>query len=349
MSRVNRVNEILESMTSFRKESYQREEILDQLMTLQKELVNATFSEEHAENGTLRIWDVEKHLEQLNQERGNVADEELAAFEEKCKFVCNMIKSEISGRNGEEKAFRALDVIGGKKHIVKNCELTEEEERTELDAVVVTPKGIFIVEVKNTNKDVMIDENGNYYRNGTFMNWDSNIGEKMNVKQKLLRNALAKAGFNKDVKIQNIIVFTTSNRIEVVCRYDYIRTCFLSALPHIINNFRGYSVYSDEDMVAIVEALETARCKEAYPMEMDMAQFKLDFAELMTTLEESPEVHKGNAIEKDPVAKAEKPVADTHYQFRVDKKLVKGIGVASALVAIVGAGVFIAKKVTNRR
>ena len=284
-----RVNEILMDMTAFRKETFQREEILDELLELQKNLVNAAFSEDHAGKGSLRIWDVEKHLERLNSERGNIANAELEVFEEKCKFICNLIKAEISGRNGEDKAFRALDVIYGKKRIIKNCEMTEGDERTELDAVVVTPKGIFIIEVKNTNKDVTIDENGDYYKRGIYMNWDSNIGEKMNLKQKLLCNALTKAGFDKEIKIQNIVVFTTNNRIEVICRYEYIKTCFLSLLPHIINNFKGYSIYSDEDMDAIVNVIEKARCKESYPMEMDMAQFKLEFAELMTKLEQAPE------------------------------------------------------------
>lgn len=349
MSRAERVNEILMDMTAFRKEAYQKEEILDELLELQKNLVNATFSEDHAGKGSLRIWDVEKHLERLNSERGNIANAELEAFEEKCKFICNLIKAEISGRSGEEKAFRALDLIYGKKRIIKNCEMAEGNERTELDAVVVTPKGIFIIEVKNTSKDITIDANGNYYKSGVYMNWDSNIGEKMNLKQKLLCNALAKAGFDKDAKIQNIVVFTTNNRIEVICRYEYIKTCFLSILPHVINKFKGYPIYSDKDMDAIVTAIEDARCRESYPMEIDMAQFKLDFAELMTTLEQAPE--KAAELVQEEVSRAEEVPASKekeYYKIQVSKKVVKKICMAVTVV-IFTAVVLVGKQFFKKR
>lgn len=288
MNREERTREIMESMKSFMKKEYQKAEILPELLELQKELVNLTFNEEHAERGSLRIWDVEKHLEQLNEERGHVADAELQAFEDKCKFFCNLIKSEFSGRTGEEKTFRALDVIYGNKRIIKNCELQNDAEKTELDATVVTPKGIFIVEVKNTGKDVTIDQNGDFYRSGLYMNWDSNIGEKMNVKQKLLREAVESAGFEKEIKVESIVVFTNS-RIEVNNRYEYVKTCFLGALPHIINNYKGTVLYTDEEMDQIEAALEKARCNEAYPMEMDMEQFKRDFATVMAILETASE------------------------------------------------------------
>lgn len=347
MSRAERVNEILVSMNAFGKADYRKEEVLGELLELQKELVNATFKEKHAENSSLRIWDVERRLEQLNRERGHVADKELAAFEDKCKDVCSLIKSEISGRNGEARAFRSLDGIYGKKYIIKNCEMEGNDERTELDAVVVTPKAIFIVEVKNTGKDIIIDENGDYYRNGVFKNWDCNIGEKMNLKEKLLRNALVEAGFDKDVKIQNIVVFTTSNHIEVVCKYEYIKTCFLSLLPHVINNFRGYPLYSDEDMEAIAAAVEGARCSRAYQIEMDMSQFKLDFAELMAVLEkvsENKEEETKKAAEECPAKTEENN--ETIISRESLRKATVAIGFAVTLISSLMAANKISKRMS---
>ena len=79
--------------------------------------------------------------------------------------------------------------------ILKNIELKDGDDRTELDAVVITPYGITIVEVKNTARDIFIDENGNYYRTGEFLNWDCNIVQKMNLKEDLLKRALEKEEF----------------------------------------------------------------------------------------------------------------------------------------------------------
>lgn len=289
---------------------------------------------------------MEKHLEQLNEQYGHIVDNELVAFENKCKFICNLIKSEFSGRNGEEKAFRSLDVIYGKKHIIKNCEMEEADERTELDAVVVTPKGIFIVEVKNTGKDILIDEKGDYYRTGAYLNWDSNIGEKMNVRQKLLRRALEKANFDKEIKIQNIVVFTTNNRIEVINRYEYIKTCFFSSLPHVINNFKGYSIYSDEDMEAIVAAIENARCEGAYSVEMDMAQFKVDFAKLVATLEDAA-VKVDEKIPK-KVVDVISAKAEENYEIKISKKELRKIAVATGFSTMLISGLMVTKRISKR-
>ena len=63
-----RVEEIKNSMNSFAKELYNKGEVLPELLSLQSELVNLTFNGNHAENANLRIWDVESHLDILNEE-----------------------------------------------------------------------------------------------------------------------------------------------------------------------------------------------------------------------------------------------------------------------------------------
>ena len=89
---MNRVNELMASMKSFGKEAYYRSELLDEMFALQREIVALTFNEDHASTADLRIWDVERHLEQMNQDCGNVADEELGRFEEGCKNLATSLK-----------------------------------------------------------------------------------------------------------------------------------------------------------------------------------------------------------------------------------------------------------------
>ena len=57
-----RINEIISQITAFSKGSYTKSEFLPELLKLQKELIELTFNTEHAENGDLRLWDVERHL-----------------------------------------------------------------------------------------------------------------------------------------------------------------------------------------------------------------------------------------------------------------------------------------------
>ena len=99
--KTNRVNEMMATMKSFSKDKYQKNEMLAEMFALQQEIVGLTFNGEHASTADLKLWDVERHLEQLNQDCGNVADEELQRFKEGSKTLCNLIKAEISGNRGE--------------------------------------------------------------------------------------------------------------------------------------------------------------------------------------------------------------------------------------------------------
>ena len=172
-------------------------------------------------------------------------------------------------------------------------ELSDGERRTELDAVVVTPAVITIVEVKNTAKNIFIDENGDYYRTGEYLRWDCNIAEKLTLKEELLKKVLADDGI-EEIQIRSIVVFT-DNRIEVQNKYSRIRTCFVSQLAYIIDGFKSDTNMSEEEMEHIEGLIKEAECKEAYPFDFDVAQYKMDFATLMAVFEEAS-------------AKAEEPV-----------------------------------------
>ena len=75
--KTNRVNEIVATMKAFSKNKYQKNELHTEMFALQQEIVGLTFIGEHVSTADLKIWDVDRHLEQLNQDCGNVADDEL--------------------------------------------------------------------------------------------------------------------------------------------------------------------------------------------------------------------------------------------------------------------------------
>ncbi len=294
--KTNRANELMASMNSFGKDAYYKSELLDEMFNLQSEIVALTFNDEHATTANLKIWDVERHLEQLNKDCGNVADEELKRFKDGSWKLSNMIKAEISGNRGEYKAFSKLDYLHTDHIILKNIELKDEDQRTELDAIVITPYGITIVEVKNTSKNIFIDEEGNYYRTGEFLRWDCQIAQKMTVKEALLRETLLKSGI-ENIRINKIVVFT-DNRIQVQNKYSGIITCFASQLTYIIDGFKSAEQISREDMEKMESLIRKAECKEAYPVGFDVEQYKADFATLMAILEEASAKAEDPAIEE---------------------------------------------------
>lgn len=281
--KTKRIEELMAGMKSFSKHGYHKSELLNEMFALQQEIVELTFNGENAATAELKIWDVEKHLEQLNEECGHVADEELQKFMESSKILCNLIKAEISGNRGEYKAFKTLEYLQSQNRVMRNVELSNGETRTEIDALVITPKCLTIVEVKNTSKNILIDEDGNYYRTGEFLKWDCNIAEKMAVKEDLLKKVLVAAGYGH-IRIRSVVVFT-NNRVEVQNKFAQIRTCFVNHLAYVIDGFRLDENITVNDMNGIKKAVENAMCQEAYPFEFDARQYQSDFANLLTTLE----------------------------------------------------------------
>lgn len=355
MTKETRIKEIISSMPSFSKDKYHKEELLPEYLELQKELINLTFNDSHAENGKLRIWDVENHLEKLNEECGHIADEELEVFKEDSKFICNAIKSEFSGNAGEYKAFRSLETLRCKNKVMKNIEFKSGERRTEIDAIVFTEKAVFIIEVKNPHRDIYIDERGNYCRVGDTMHLDCNIGEKMNDKIYLLREALESVGY-ANANIISLVVFTNST-MHVDNRYDYITTCFLGNLPHIIERYDGNPIYSDNNISAMMESVSNAECKEAYPLEIDINQYKYHFANLVATLEEAAEKRSEavNIPEEEIVEniqtttvnekKQEKPQVTKNAPNKLRSNIITAIGVTVAF----GAGFIVSQMFGSNR
>lgn len=307
----NRANEIINSFTSFRKNAYYKSEELPELLKLQEEIVKLTFGDDKADLEKQRIWDVERYFEEKNKELNGITTAELEDFEEDCKDFCNMIKGIISGSKGEARAFRSLDKVRCPNSILKNVELTTDEVRTELDAVVVTKGGVSIVEVKNTAKNVFIDEEGNYYRTGEYLRWDSNIGAKMMARENLVKEMLSAAGY-ESVPVRGIVVFT-DNRIEVRNRCEGLTTCFVSQLPHLIDENQPTGSLEEADIEVISQAIEARRCKEAYPIKFDATQLKQHFAELMVAVEQAEREEEVIPVDSYPEWKH---VQKNHKEFR---------------------------------
>jgi len=285
MTKTERMAQVMTAMKSFDKVNYHKAEVLPELFALQQEMVDQVFADEVGDTSRLKIWDVENRLAEKNEALGHVADETLERFRESSKAVSNLIRSEISGSRGEMQAFGRLDKITGVHKLLRNVELSSETRRTELDGIVLTRKGAFIIEVKNTRKNILIDEEGNYYRMGEYTNWDCNIGEKMSMREALLGELLRRHGY-EDCKITSIVVFT-NRQVEVRNKLKTLKVSFLGPLPYIIDEFEGEDVYSSAELEAMAAAIEEERCNEEYAIDVDINQYKQEFAAVVAQLDEA--------------------------------------------------------------
>lgn len=290
-----KMESIVQKMTSFPKDEYQKIELLPEMLKLQDDLVREDLGEEYV--GCAKIYDVKRHLFEKNEELGHVADAELMRFKKGCGELANLIKAEISGNKGENYAFKCFEYLRSQSVVLRNIEMKKGDKRTELDAIVITPFGITIVEVKNTSRDIYIDNEGNYYTTGEFLRLDCNIAYKMKFREELVREAIRES-FYSDMPIQSVIVFT-NNKIKVENKCKDLKTCFVSQLAYTIDSFKESGKVSEIVMDEIRRMIKTAECKESYPFEFDVKQFKKDFATVIVALEEKEEKNKDKKINEE--------------------------------------------------
>ena len=329
-----RVNELMNSMKAFGKEKYHKSEMLYEMLKLQAEMVHLTFNVEHAATADLKIYDVEKHLEQMNKDCGNVADGELQKFQAGAYELSSLIRAEICGAKGESKAFHTLQYVQSRNRVLKNIELSDGNLRTELDAAVVLPGMVVIIEVKNTSKNILIDEEGNYFRVGEHTVWDCNIAEKMAAKEMLLKRAFA-TGRYQSIPVKSVVVFT-NNKIRVQNESQSFSKCYVNQLPRILDDLASEALLSESEMDEIATLIQNAECPESYCCEMDTNQFKKDFAELMAILEEAPVV-LDKTEEKKPVEEVTLKTSD--HDGKAKQKNSKAVGyfgtaLASAIITL---------------
>lgn len=261
---------------AFSKESYHKSEILPELLSYQQEIAVIAMGEE---NKDVRFFELIKYFESENEQLGGALTTSLEKFRKDSLMIANLIKAEISGCVGETKAFQSLEKLRCNNRIIKNIELCNDTFRTEIDAVVVTEKGIFIIEVKNTQKNVFIDKNGDFYRNSKYQKFDSNISSKMQIKETLLREKLDALGYG-GIKIFPVIVFT-NKYIEVQNKRRGLKTCFLNQLPYVIDDWKSFEDLTTDDLEAIEKELTDVAASATFPMHFDTNSVKANFIELM--------------------------------------------------------------------
>ncbi len=267
-------------LTAFREERYSRKDMIREMMTLQREMAQITFD---GMNDEAKIWDVTNRLKEHNETLHHAADAELDAFEKQAKTFINLVKGEVSGIRGERCVQQRLETLKGYRSTLRNVELCSGDARTELDFIVITRKGICILEVKNTKQNIFIGEDGSYYRAGTFLCYEYNLRKKMELREHLLRGVLQEAGVCNP-NTCSLVVFT-NNSIKVQNCCPQIHPVFLDQLPSAIYNVGGWNLYSTNTVENMVYAIRQAQCHETYTPDMDMQAFKESFMAVINALE----------------------------------------------------------------
>lgn len=291
-----KITEEMNRFTSFKKQTVTKINREKEIHNFEKEMVVRVFGEDQMSSHKFTIANAYEQLERRNTELGGVADELLVEYKKECKQFNKLICAERYDNYGEKQVVHRLNYLNGTNRIVRNIQLENENGTTELDMLVFNPKAIFIIEVKNTKKDIQIHESGACYNVGEHKCYDGNLKEKMDFRESLLRETLAgtMVAGNKALKIVKLVVYTNKVGLQNKCKG--LQLCFLGQLPYLINEFSGRELYTEEEIIAMAAIMENVKNTQEYEFEMDMQKFKEDFATLLVTLEEAEEATRDKIV-----------------------------------------------------
>ena len=278
-----RVVNIIKSFKSFQDKEYLKDELIEQYLELEKEIVNLTFNKEYAQNADLQLSDVQGHFFNLNEQYGGILTNELNDFIILNTNTINNIKKCKSRYRGKKKAFKVLDTLKTHNVNLKNIELKMGDFQVEFDSILITRKAIFIIEVENSVKDILIDERGDLYRNDKVVNFKFNSIEKMNEKEYMLRNLLHFTS-NDELKIEKLVVFTNS-AIKVENKFKNLKHCFLFDLSRIIDEYEGEKIYSKKDIFKFSKLIKKMNFSEEYKVNEEIDKYKTSFANILSKIE----------------------------------------------------------------
>lgn len=266
-------------------EAYSNKEMVDSSIALQGAI---------AKDFTTRLqMDINRDRDVIFAIESAVTDNGLEDTEEFQRLKKNItelgytIGSFIKGMNGEKIAKRALKLISFDKdvRVLFNIALEHEDIRAEYDAIVITPYGIFVVEVKNWAASMVINERGVIQKEGeTDITYD--LPGRMIIKEELLREYLGEL-FTEDY--QGIVLFSNVCT-KVQDNYKKIPLSFGGSIVYDIREHgNGKSCMSREQIDRIAEILLENNKEQKTISKVDSEAIIADYASVVVMIEKKLE------------------------------------------------------------
>lgn len=333
-NRMSQITESLNGLGTKQNTMYTNQEIIDRLTELQGAMAKGVFEKTHAEN--LRDRDIMIHFEALAKEYGLDESDTYIRFRTNMGELGYTIGSFIKGMNGERIAKRALKLLSYDKgiRILYNVQLEDEDAQAEYDAIVITPYGMFVVEVKNWGAYMTISPNGLLTRND-----DSGIvydlPGRMSVKEALLREYLQEL-FPKNY--HNMLLLS-NERAHVQDNYHQISISCGGGISYEIKSYgKSGNILTEEQVTKIADTILANHKEQRALCSVKCEEIIADYAKLMVQIEAA-----SNGTAED-ISDTQTSVLEEVFKANVLKerpwfKRVDWVSVAAGFAAIVIPGV----------
>lgn len=172
-----------------------------------------------------------------------------------------------SGVRGEKQLYRTVKKLGGNNIIILNLPVRYKRGRSELDTMLITHKGVIIIEVKNHSGSISGSWKSDkwmqrkYYRDGkvTQQEMDNPI-KQMRRQRDIVKSILNSAG--EDVWIDTVLYFSSPNaKLRLNLRENDYVCSSSSELLHFLEKYDSGTVISKTRMDRLAQIMKDAACE----------------------------------------------------------------------------------------
>ena len=281
--RIEKIKANLNGLGTRTGEMYTNQQLVDVLKEFQSALAKGVFEKTHAEN--LRDKDLLVHFEALAKEYGLDQTSTFLRLKRNLNDLGYTIGSYIKGLNGERVARKTLKLLSLDKSakILYNVQLEDADAEAEYDAIVITPYGMFVIEVKNWGSSVVITQDGILKKNDDReITYD--LAGRMSIKQALLKEYI---GDSFPEHYQSILMFP-DERVTVENHYNGVLVCCGGGISYKIQEFTaGEDSLTSEQIMNIEQTIRAHHIIKKAPSPVNCNEIIEDYAVLMARIEEA--------------------------------------------------------------
>ena len=200
-----------------------------------------------------------------------------------------LIGSLKNGAKGEERVRQSLERLDhSKTRILRNICLETPVGNNEYDFIVISPKGLFIIEVKYSKSPTYIDVLGNFKHTDGSGNHNYNIADSLERKEYILFDSLTaelQSTFTRD-RIHSCLLVVGNTNVQNSCRDVQVVTAgnIFNKIVHFKTNDHSLFLSEIDELTSYIRSINT---KTAYPIEVDIERLCADFSEFIELIEEA--------------------------------------------------------------
>lgn len=274
--------------------SYEHNDLLEKYLSIEEVFLREIFAEGYHDK--MKTQDLNTHFNGVAQQRELTDDRTYQNVINELTNLSEHIGGLKNGRKGEKSVGNSLDNLKGKSRILHNVDLSTSKGRCEYDFIVITKKGLFIVEVKYSTSPTVIDYIGNLKKVDNHNSRHCNIVNDLEDKEDVLYNSLTPAlqEILPRNRIHSVMVIVGNTEVDKRCRG--LAVCSHGQICKYIENYRSteYSLNINE-MDELFCYISSCKRKAYYPLEMDIERCCEDIADLIGLIDDAS--HNSNAIE----------------------------------------------------